>query len=422
MTAPAHAPLSPSARHRWQLCPASVREALKYPERKSGPSAIDGTHTHSLLTCCIHGGTNPMDILGLELTDHEGSFVVDKERAERVSFALAYIYQRKGELNAEIYSEMPVDVYPLIERKDMGGTVDVLLVGEDTLEVIDYKDGVQEVSAVNNPQLRQYALAALVSLPVQQYEKIINVRMTIIQPKLAEWGKQSISHDESIASEFVREEVTALTAEGLAVDRHDAPYVPGEVQCKWCPHAGNCGARAEEVMSKMGVKFGPVQVIEQVGVKDVKDLSDEKLREIIEALPLLRGFLESVEETALERIQSGKPIEGLKIVRGRGTRSWALPDEDVAVKLSKMSVPKNEIWVTKIISPAQLEKLKWQNRKGEAKQLSPKQLEVVQKDFIKKSDGKLTVVSAADERPAVDFGNVEQMFGSTEDALPDWMK
>jgi len=48
-----HAKLSPSKRHRWGACPGSVREEAAYPEDRSGPAAIDGTHSHTLLEHCV---------------------------------------------------------------------------------------------------------------------------------------------------------------------------------------------------------------------------------------------------------------------------------------------------------------------------------------------------------------------------------
>ena len=51
-----HANLSPSKRHRWALCPGSIREEAKYPDDTSGPAASDGTHSHTLLEHCIDAG------------------------------------------------------------------------------------------------------------------------------------------------------------------------------------------------------------------------------------------------------------------------------------------------------------------------------------------------------------------------------
>jgi len=86
-----HSKLSPSSRHRWGACPGSVREEAKFPEEPSGPSAIDGTHTHALLERCLKEEHAAAYYVGQTLTDHEGDFVVDEARAERVQVALDYV-------------------------------------------------------------------------------------------------------------------------------------------------------------------------------------------------------------------------------------------------------------------------------------------------------------------------------------------
>ena len=111
-----HSRLSPSARTRWGSCPGSVRESAKYPAPPSGPAAIDGTHSHSLLAMCINAGLVAPPV-GITLFDHDGTFTVDAERAERVSFALDYLRQRYGEIkNCTIVSEKVVNPEKLLGR------------------------------------------------------------------------------------------------------------------------------------------------------------------------------------------------------------------------------------------------------------------------------------------------------------------
>mgnify|MGYP000293476981 CR=1 FL=1 len=84
-----HAQLSPSKRHRWALCPGSIREEAKFPEEGGGPAAIDGTHSHTLLEHCIDNGlVDPISMVGQKMIDHEGEFVVDTDRATRVKVAI----------------------------------------------------------------------------------------------------------------------------------------------------------------------------------------------------------------------------------------------------------------------------------------------------------------------------------------------
>lgn len=412
-----HAKLSPSARHRWGACPASVREEARYDkgERRSSAAAADGTHTHTLLERCLKNGKDVKSMIGATIIDDDGEFVVEEDRAERVEFALDYIVERISVTGGRVYSEQKVSPEGNTGRTDMHGTVDVVIHTSELLEVIDYKDGSAEVSAYKNPQLETYVWGIIDPKKMPK-----TIRMTIIQPKLRAMGREGISFYE-VSGDVFLEGLPQLIAQAAATDDPNAPHVPGEVQCKYCAHAGQCSARTTSMLSKAGITFGPTTVLEQSMALDVDELSPERIREIVEALPMLRGWLDTVEEAALERIKTGTPIEGLKVVRGRGLRSWALPEEEIAEKLRKMTVPKSAIWKTAIISPAAAEKLKWQSGEKQ-KQLSVKQLKILKEELILKGEGKLTVVSAADERPAVDFGNVPAMFaGAAQDELPSWL-
>lgn len=422
-----HAKLSPSARHRWQLCPGSVRMEAQYPEGGTpSAAATDGTHTHTLLEYCVKRlmmglDGNANSFIGVTLKDDDGEFTVDAARAERVEFAMEYLRGRSFATGATIKAEEMVDPKYLLGRDDMTGTVDVQLICPEVLEVIDYKDGMGVVDAVDNPQLEQYVFGALSPFYRDGIKLPEWIRMTIIQPKLRELGQAGISHHEVLTADFVANH-RQIVNEANATDAKDAPLVAGEKQCRYCAHGGNCSERTTAMLAKAGIKFGSTEtVLKQTMEKSPLDLTPAQFREIIEALPMIRTWLDGVEEAALAKIQSGTPIEGLKAVRGRGMRSWALPEEELQVKLTKMGVPKKEIWETKIISPAKVEKLRWTKKDGTTKQLTPNQLKMVQEDFVKKSDGKLTVVSAADDRPAVDFGDAAKLFGAADDQIPSWL-
>lgn len=95
-----HTRISPSNAHRWIKCPGSVR-LCDGEESSSSPASIDGTHTHTLLEMCIKSNNDPSNMVGVTLFDHEGSFVVDTDRADRVQVALDYIRSRPGVVTAE---------------------------------------------------------------------------------------------------------------------------------------------------------------------------------------------------------------------------------------------------------------------------------------------------------------------------------
>ena len=426
-----HAALSPSKRNRWALCPGSIREEAKYPEQDSGPAAIDGTHTHSLLETCIKDGLPATEYRGHELRDHEGSFVVTNDQSDRVQIALDYIRERSVDRMLKVISEEKVDPKFLLGRDDLSGTVDCQIIGPDWLELIDYKDGMGVVEAKGNLQLEQYAYGVLAGykLPINAEYPIKTITMTIIQPKLALKGMNPITSHTVEVVDLLKNAGT-IVRQAAATDAPDAPLVPGESQCKFCRAKGSCSALASNVMKEVGVMFQPVvtqtlDVAQQSADKDPATMSDDQIRQIMEAAPLMRQLLEAVEKEAQRRLESGQTIPGLKLVNGRGSRAWALSEDDMAEKLIKMGIPKSSVYVTKLVSPAQAEKLTWEKRDGTKMQLSDRQLKTMSQEYVTKLAGKLTVVPESDGRPAV-ITNAAPMFGVVEaapaaESLPSWL-
>ena len=430
-----HAKLSPSKRSRWALCPGSIREEAKYPDTGSGPAAADGTHSHTLLEHCIKNGlSDPMDQVGETFTDHEGTFKVDADRAARVKSAIEYIRERSMNGIFKVISEQKVDPEHLLGRDDLSGTVDCqILVGDvagDVLELIDYKDGMGIVSAEGNMQLEQYAYGVLAGfkLPVNGDYPFSTVRMTIIQPKLALRGMPAITSHEVSVRDLMANMGTIIT-QAAATDKPDAPLVPGESQCKFCRAKGSCNALASNVMKEVGIMFQPVvtqtlDVAQQSADKDPSTMDDQQIRQIMEAAPLMRQLLEGVEKDALRRLKAGQTIPGLKLVNGKGSRSWAFAEAEMADKLVKMGIPKSAIYETKLVSPAKAEKLTWK-KKDEMVTLSERQLKRMEQEYVTKLAGALTVVPESDGRPAV-ITNAAPLFSAVEaapaaESLPSWL-
>ncbi len=427
-----HAQLSPSKRHRWALCPGSIREEAKYPDERSGAAAIDGTHSHTLLEHCIDRGlTDPMDEVGDVFADDDGSFVVDADRAARVKVAIEYIRERSMNGMFKVISEERVDPKHLLGRDDLSGTVDCQIIGDDWIEIIDYKDGMGIVSAEGNMQLEQYAYGVLAGykLPVNVEYPVKRIIMTIIQPKLALKGMKAITSWERGVRDMLTN-LGTIVVQAAATDAPDAPLVPGESQCKFCRAKGSCAALAGNVMKEVGIMFQPVvtqtlDVAQQSADKDPATMDDQQIRQIMEAAPLMRQLLEAVEKEALRRLESGQSIPGLKLVHGRGSRAWALPEEEMAEKLVKMGIPKTAIYETKLVSPAKAEKLTWEKRDGTKVSLTDRQLKRLDQEYVAKVAGKLTVAPESDSRPAV-ITNAAPMFSAVEaapaaESLPSWL-
>ena len=427
-----HAQLSPSKRHRWALCPGSIREEAKFPEEGGGPAAIDGTHSHTLLEHCIDNGlVDPISMVGQKMIDHEGEFVVDTDRATRVKVAIDYIRERSMNGMLKVLSEERVDPKFLLGRDDLSGTVDVQIIGPDWIELIDYKDGMGIVAAQDNPQLEQYGYGVLAGykLPVNVQYPVDEVIMTIVQPKLALKGMAPITSGSKKVRDML-DNIGTIVTQAAATDAPDAPLVPGESQCKFCRAKGSCTALAGNVMKEVGIMFQPVvtqtlDVAQQSADKDPSTMDDGQLRQILEAAPLMRQLLEAVEKEAQRRLEAGQVIPGLKLVHGRGSRAWALPEEEMAEKLIKMGIPKSAVYETKLVTPAKAEKLTWEKRDGTKVSLTERQLKRMEQEYVTKLAGKLTVVPESDSRPAV-ITNAAPLFSAVEaapaaESLPSWL-
>jgi hypothetical protein len=396
-----------------------------YPEGDSGPAAIDGTHSHALLERCLIDNVPASHKIGMILKDHEGEFKVDADRAARVQVALDYI-------GPGAISEERVNPKYLAHRDDLSGTVDVQVNrGNRVWEIIDYKDGMNDAWDSAILQMEQYAIGVLAELqiPVNMEYPFDTMRLTVIQPKLALRGGQAIRSKDYAVRDLLTTVLTTIVLQAKATDDPDAPLMPGESQCKYCRAKGSCPALAGNVMKEIGVMFQPVEVGElsiQTAQKDPATMSDDQLRQIIEAAPLMRQLLDGAEAEAEARLKKGTPIAGLKLVHGKGSRSWAYPEAEMVEKLVAMGIPKSSVYVTKLVSPAQAEKLVWEKTKGGEKvkvQLSDRQLKRMAQEYVAHTTGKPTLALESDSRPAVivDASPMFQPIPAQAESLPSWL-
>ena len=418
-----HATLSPSKRHRWAACPGSVREERAYPEDRSGPAAIDGTHTHTLIDHCVRAGlADPTPMVGIKMTDDDGEFVVDADRAARAKVAIDYVRERSLGGMLKVISEQKVDPSFLLSRDDLTGHVDIQIHGPDWLEIIDYKDGMNDAWDSAILQMEQYALGALAALkiPSNLPYPYSTVRLTVIQPKLALKGVPAVRSEDYPVERLLRDVGKAIVIEAHRTDQPNAPLVPGEKQCRYCRHKGACAALAGQALKEIEAPDLSVSAAE----RDPTSMTDEQIVRVLEAAPLMRQLIEGCEKEAQRRLEAGTPIGGLKLVNGKGARSWRLAEEEMAERLVKMGIPKSEVYETKLISPAKAEKLKWKKRDGTEVQLTKRQLATIDSEYVVKTVGKPTVALAADPRPAVAI-NAAPLFSAVSVEkpveLPAWL-
>ena len=370
-----HARLSPSSAHRWLNCPGSVN-AEKGLKDKGSPNAVEGSAAHELGELVLTKGGNCFDWQDKPLIEYN-EHIVDQEMASNVQEYVDYVKGLGGEQRYEVgldYSEWVNDGF---------GTSDAIALVDKTLYVVDlkYGKGVQ-VYAEKNEQGMLYALGALNEYSFADIEKVVIV---IVQPRLDHIDEWETTPEELFKwGEWVSQRAEMCEDE-------NAERVPGDKQCQWCKAKATCPALKNYAEQVMLASFDNLD-----DQPSVNTLTDTQLRAALEAKKLVVSWLDAVEKFVTDKLNSGEPFEGYKLVAGRSLRQWG--DEQEAAKTLAAELGE-EAFNKKLLSPAQAEKVLGKKRKD---LLEP---------LIVKPQGKPTIAPESDKRPAVnisldDFENI----------------
>jgi len=387
-----HAVLGASSSERWMACPGSVRMSEGQPDDVS-IYAIEGTAAHELAEYCLREGQDAADKVGDVYTIPERmpdgttqlhQIEVTEEMAEAVQVFLDHVRSRWDD--ADVWLELAMSLKSLDPPEDMFGTGDVVIwhqgapppINEPSLlEIIDYKHGRGVVvDAIENSQLRYYALAAVVTLGLRPER----IRMTIVQPR-APHPDGPIRSEEIDAAELVAFK-RELFAAAEATQAPDAPLVVGD-HCKFCRGLATCPAQKQHATEVTLAAFPEVEP------PAPETLTPGDLAVVLAAKDGLSAWLAAVEAHARGLLERGEDVPGFKLVEGRkGHRKWA--DEEAADKwLARRKLKVAERYKRSLVSPAQAEKL----MKQAGTQLPD--------DLVTQADGKRKIAPAGDSRPAL---------------------
>ena len=154
-----HAMLSASSCYRWLACPPSAQECANLPDTSS-EFARQGTDAHTLCEFKVKTA------LGQKMEDPTKSLTYfDEEMAECTDEYAQFVMECLAAAKASCKDPLIMIEQQLDFSKWVPGgfgTGDCLIVADDTLTVIDYKNGLGVlVDAEKNPQMMCYALGAL---------------------------------------------------------------------------------------------------------------------------------------------------------------------------------------------------------------------------------------------------------------------
>lgn len=351
-----------STAKRVMNCPGSVALCAKMPPQPSSKYANEGTLLHNIIAEVLEHDKKPIEFLG---TTYEDITFTKDLLEDKLYPALDLLNLVDPNCEMDIAVETRVGFGDFLP--DVYGSTDLLgRIGQRAI-VLDWKfgDGFA-VEAEENPQLMFYAAAAMRTPEVQWvFEGATEIECIIVQPpELKRW----VTTPERI-KKFEQELKLAVK---LAQSK-DAPLKVGD-HCRWCVAKPTCplmtGAVDRAVHAQLDI------------------LNVEQISGYLRQADMLEQWITDLRALAHRILETGKPLPGYKLVAKRATRQWV--DDDAAlVAMLNDGIPEDELLTSKIISPAQAEKV----LKKHGKQLPADQVVAV-------STGS-TLAPESDPRPAV---------------------
>lgn len=414
-----HKMFSPSQAERFILCPGSVALIKRTPPREATAYALEGTVAHTVLEAglkneCVNA-TQAIDNSVYCMSPDV--FTVEFKAA--INDALDYIWDLYWTLEYQygdcaLYIERFVDPPVASAPGEAGGYCDVAVYSPSAkrLWVIDYKhgEGVAK-SAEDNAQAKQYAAGFLFEdNAVVDPTNIRVVTLVIIQPRAFHPDGPVREYNTTVAA--IHEYLFQLDEKIELCLQPDAPLVPGVEQCRFCPARDQCPAAEARALAIPGTDFKKVKDVVVPKLPQVNTLDVDRLSYIMQMWPFVNMWYNGVSSRVEELMRSGVQVPGFKLVEAQARREWhpsprETMDEFAARLAAYVGCDIEELYPRKLINITDAETkiinaFKSRVGRGRKKQAAADAAQSFAYFTLKKSSGKLTVVSDDDSRPAVD--------------------
>ena len=370
-----HARLAPSASSRWRRCPGSIRLSEGLPEY-SGREAAEGTVYHHFMELCLTHGILPESYLNYTLSQtyhlkQGGKYAeitekikFDEEMIEHgnKTYAKWYAWMNDG-IESVAWYEGRMDTSPWLGEGQFG-TCDISIVKPAINKIIicDHKYGRTAVNPENNSQLTLYALGFWNTFAQQYFPhaepKDIEVEIVIEQYRAPGGGGHWTTSMANLLVEGFR-----IREEADATYDVNAPRIPGEVQCKYCPvikHGKVCPEHNDFITNMFPEIPNDATVntdFESYLPHPTFDPIDSERRSaIIANEKVIINFIQMLKENAINDYMAGVDIPGFKVIQGRlPDRTVSETDEKNYESTVKRLVGESEAYTKKILSPPEIE-------------------------------------------------------------------
>ena len=230
--------------------------------------------------------------------------------------------------------------------------------------------------------MKIYALGAYLKHSFEY--RIDRVRMTIVQPRI-----DNLSEFEMSVTDLLKWADEELRPKAIEAFSNNGKQNPGE-WCQFCKVKCGCKALTEKCTAVAQDNPDP-------GLLTPKKMATD----ILPWLAIIKSWVSSMEDYALQQALAGVTYPGYKLVEGRSNRKIT-DDKAVIALLSKEGYDENEYMKPAVLCGiGDLEKL-----------VGKKRLAAMCADYITKPQGKPTLTTADDKRPAYnaaadDFNDIE---------------
>lgn len=381
----AHALLSASGSHRWMNCTPSAVLEDKEPN-KSSVYADEGTLAHEFSEVLLKKelgliSTSEYDEAYDRITSHK---LYSQEMDYYVQVFADYVLERHySEPSYPVFLEQKLSLEKYIA--DGFGTVDSVKLGSKSIEIIDLKYGKGvAVSAVENSQLKLYALAALNAYSFM-LEDVEDVIMTIVQPRLDSISSYTISKEELL---FFGDSTVKQKAELATNGAGDLN--PGS-WCQFCRVQHKCRALSELANDTASDDFAEVQYT----------MTDDEIIHAYSKIDFIVSYLKSVKSYVFNQAMNGKKWDGYKLVEAKSNRIFK--DSNLVAK---------ELIEEHLISPDSIYNRKIKSFTELKKEIGSELFKSVVEPNLIKPQGKPTLVVESDKRP--EYSSIDSDFGGVD--------
>ena len=176
--------------------------------------------------------------------------------------------------------------------------------------------------------------------------------MIIAQPRLGHFPEWTLPLVSAYQQPGFNVWESAIAAAARYCGNENAPLLPSEKGCRWCPAKATCPALAAQVEETTGALFADLTAPEKPD--DLTGATD--LSRKMQLVGLVEDWCKAVRAETERRLLAGESVDGFKLGKGRqGPRKWAdAAEAEAALKGMKLGV--HEMYDLSLISPTTAEK------------------------------------------------------------------